>query len=104
MEKIVFETDVGEEEFTVIADTKLQGKNYILLTDSPENEEEGSFLVLRDNSSAGDEYASYEEIEDELILMKQTPFFKGDSELEKMKRIASVVSLPRWRHLFGRVG
>ena len=65
LEKIIFETEDGEEEFTVIADTKLQGKNYILLTDSPDNDEEGSFLVLRDNSSAGDEYASYEEIEDE---------------------------------------
>ena len=65
MEKIVFETEDGEEEFTVLADTKLQGRNYILLTDSPDNSEEGSFLVLRDDSAEGDPYASYEEIEDE---------------------------------------
>ena len=69
----------------MIADTKLQGKNYILLTDSPDSSDEGSFLVLRDNSSAGDEYASYEEIEDEEELSAVIKIFNellDDIDLE----------------------
>lgn len=48
--------------------------------------------VIVPNMGMLDRSISYEEIEDELHLMKQTPFFKDDSELENMKRIASVVS------------
>ena len=49
--------------------------------------------VIVPNMGMLDRNISYEEIKEELNLMKQTPFFKDDSELERMKRIASVVSL-----------
>ncbi len=49
--------------------------------------------VIVPNMGMLDRSISYEEIEDELNLMKQTPFFKDDSELKKMKRRASAVSI-----------
>ncbi len=49
--------------------------------------------VIVPNMRMLDRSISYEDIEDELNLMKQMPFFKDDSELERMKRIASVVSV-----------
>ncbi len=64
MDRIVFETDEGKEEYYVLEQTMLGGKNYILVTDSLDSEE-GSFLILRDESGNEDEFASYVEISDE---------------------------------------
>ena len=38
MEKIKFETDNGVEEFYVIDETRISGRNYILVSDSLEDE------------------------------------------------------------------
>lgn len=64
MDRIIFETDEGNEEFYILEQTMLGGRNYILVTDSPDSEE-GSFLILKDTSENEDEFASYEEIMDE---------------------------------------
>ena len=61
--KVVFNTDDGEEEFYVLEQTMLGGLNYILVTDDPEDEE-GSFLILREDGSEED-IVSYEPLEDE---------------------------------------
>ena len=53
-DKIVFETEEGKEEYYILAETKLGGKNYILVTDDKESME-GSFLVLKEDSSRGTE-------------------------------------------------
>ena len=64
-EKIVFETEDGKEEYFILAETKLGGNNYILVTDDKDGME-GSFLVLKENSSRGtDGIASYEIPEDD---------------------------------------
>ncbi len=58
-DRIVFETEEGKEEYYILAETKLGGKNYILVTDDKESME-GSFLVLKEDSSHGtDGIASY---------------------------------------------
>ena len=39
-EKIIFETDEGEEEFYIIDDTKINEVNYILVTDAADPDAE----------------------------------------------------------------
>ena len=59
MEKIVF-TPAGEEavEFYVLEQTRLGGIDYILVTDS--EEDDGEALILRDMSAPEEEEAVYE--------------------------------------------
>ncbi len=62
-EKIVFETEDGNEEFYVLEQTTIAGTNYILVTNDPEAEE-ADFLVLKEESST-DGIASYVVPEDD---------------------------------------
>ncbi|MCM1040084.1 MAG: DUF1292 domain-containing protein [Ruminococcus sp.] len=59
MEKIVFRPE-GEEpvEFYVLEQTRLGGIDYILVTDT--EEEDGEALILRDTSKEGETEAVYE--------------------------------------------
>ncbi len=66
MEKIKFETDNGVEEFYVIDETRISGRNYILVSDSLEDEAEA--MILRDDSSETDTEAVYVPVEDEAEL------------------------------------
>lgn len=63
-EKITFETEEGTLELYVLEETKLFGKNYILVTDDLEGEE-GSFFVLKEEGEDEGDFASYTEVEDE---------------------------------------
>ena len=64
MEKIVF-TPAGEEavEFYVLEQTRLGGIDYILVTDS--EEDDGEALILRDMSAPEEEEAVYEIVADD---------------------------------------
>ena len=64
MEKIVF-TPAGEEavEFYVLEQTRLGGIDYILVTDS--EEDDGEALILRDMSAPEEEEAVYEIVTDD---------------------------------------
>lgn len=73
-EKIVFETEDGTEEFFVLEQTMLGGINYILVTDDIDGEE-GSFLILKEVSESEDEFASYENVEDENELRAVVSIF-----------------------------
>lgn len=65
MEKLIFETEDGEEEFFVLEQTQLCGMNYILVTDDMESEE-GSFLILKEEKESGEkDMISYTILEDE---------------------------------------
>lgn len=65
MEKIIFETEDGEEEFFVLEQTQLCGMNYILVTDDMESEE-GSFLILKEEKDSSEEdVVAYSILEDE---------------------------------------
>lgn len=68
MEKITFvQEDTGEEtEFFVLEETRLNGKDYILVTDSEDDDAEA--LILRDLSADGDMEAVYEIVEDDQEL------------------------------------
>ena len=70
---ITLQTEDGETvTFYVLEETKMNGENYLLVTDS--EEEDGDCYLLRDKSKPEDPEASYEFVED-------------DGELEYMSRI-----------------
>lgn len=72
-DKIVFESEDGDEEFYVLEQTMLGGINYLLVTDDAESEE-GSFLILKEEQADG-EYVSYDIVEDEKTLNAVIPVF-----------------------------
>ena len=68
MEKIKFcfqDTDEAAE-FFVLEQTRINGVDYILVTDSEEDDAEA--LILKDLSSDGEQEALYEVVEDVLEL------------------------------------
>ena len=78
MEKIKFTFEDTKEvvEFFVLEQTRVNGSNYILVTDSEEDEAE--CLILKDTSAAEDTESLYEIVEDDreqtaiLLLMKDS--------------------------------
>lgn len=68
MEKIkfTFEDTKEEVEFFVLEQTRVSGNNYILVTDSEEDEAE--CLILKDTSRAEDTESLYVIVEDEAEL------------------------------------
>lgn len=85
MEKIQFMPEEGgpKEEFFVLEEARLAGRNYLLVTDSEEGD--GEALILReqtaasaDEDGAGQGETSYEIVEDDtelsavLLLMRDT--------------------------------
>lgn len=64
MEKLEFISENGEKlELFVIEETRINGINYLLVSESEDDEAEA--YILRDTSEQTDEEASYEFIEDE---------------------------------------
>ena len=76
MEKIkfTFEDTKGEVEFFVLEQTRVSGKNYILVTDSEEDEAE--CLILKDMSTTEDTESLYEIVEDEVELSAVLKIFE----------------------------
>lgn len=85
VEKIVFDTDEGEVEFYVLDDTRINGVNYILVTDSEDPEaEEIEVLILKDVSKDEDGESVYEVVEDEKEIQAVAPLFEeslGDVDI-----------------------
>lgn len=74
-EKITLETDTGElVDFYVLEETRINGMNYLLVTDSEEDDEEGECYILKDVSKAEDSEAVYE-------------FVENDDEMDYLYRI-----------------
>ncbi len=64
-DKITMETDSGEAvEFYVVEETRIHGKNYLLVTDAQEDED-GACYILKDVSGENDPQAAYEFVEDD---------------------------------------
>lgn len=63
--KITLVDDEQTIEFYVLEETKLNGKNYLLVTDAEDDDEDGDCYILRDMSDANDAEALYEFVEDE---------------------------------------
>ncbi len=76
MEKIVFSPD-GENQvaFYVLEQTRLGGKNYILVTDALDGD--GDALILKDLSDESDEEAIYEIVEDDAELEAVATVFEN---------------------------
>ncbi|MBO4291662.1 MAG: DUF1292 domain-containing protein [Lachnospiraceae bacterium] len=84
MEKITF-TPEGEEpvEFYVLEQTRIGGKNYILVTDAEEGD--GEALILKDLSEDGEAESVYEIVEDDDELSAVAGVFENmleDIELD----------------------
>ncbi len=84
LEKITF-TPEGEEpvEFYVLEQTRIGGKNYILVTDAEEGD--GEALILKDLSEDGEAESIYEIVEDDEELSAVAGVFENmleDIELD----------------------
>ncbi len=88
-EKITLQTDTGESvDFYVLEETRINGMNYLMVTDSEEDDEEGDCYILKDVSRAEDSEAIYEFVEndDELdYLFRIFTELLADTELDIRK-------------------
>ena len=76
MDKIVFTPDGGEPvRFYVLEQTRLGGIDYILVTDS--EDEDGEALILRDTSSLEEDEAVYEIVTDDEELNAVAAVFQN---------------------------
>lgn len=83
MEKIQFETEEGLIEFYVLDETRISGRNYLLVADSTEDEADA--MILKDVSGETDTEAVYEPVDDDTELMAVAKVFEeslGDIEFE----------------------
>ncbi len=85
IDTIEFENEDGEiVDFYVLEQTMLSGTNYILVTDSNEDEE-GECLILKETMMESDDVAIYEIVEDDKELASVSKIFSellGDIDLE----------------------
>lgn len=84
MEKIEFNFDNEKVGFYVLEETKINGVNYILVTDEEEGDAEA--LILKDLSKSEDEEAVYEIVEDDTELDIVSKIFSEileDIDIEK---------------------
>ena len=67
MEKLTFVTDDNENvELYIIEETRVNGVNYLLVTDSSDEEDtDAECYILKDTSSEADADAVYEFVEDD---------------------------------------
>lgn len=84
---IIFTTDDGEEvTFSVLEQTTLGGVNYLLVTEDTEDEEDGSFLILKeDRGDGGDDMVEFSVVEDDGELQAVAKIFNellDDFDLE----------------------
>ena len=76
MDKIVFTPEGGEPvRFYVLAQTRLGGIDYILVTDSEDGD--GEALILRDTSSLDEDEAVYEIVTDDEELNAVAAVFQN---------------------------
>ena len=85
---ITMVTEDGDEVvFSVLEETRIHGKDYLLVTDAPEDED-GECYILKDVSGENDSEALFEFVEDDKELDGVMGIFEAlledaDGELEK---------------------
>jgi hypothetical protein len=88
-EKITLLTDDGESvDFYVLEETRVNGMDYLMVTDSEEDDEEGECYILKDISGSEDSEAVYEFVEndDELdYLFKIFTELMSDMDIDLKK-------------------
>jgi len=77
MEKIMFETDEeGIVEFFVLEQTRINGINYLMVTESDdEGVEEAVAYILKDTSASTEEEAVYENVDIDIIVIIEQVLF-----------------------------
>lgn len=87
-EKIIFTTQDNEEiEFYVLEQTRINGRNYLLIADSDEEDGEANALILKEKDSAEDETV-YDVVEDDEELDAVSKVFEqmlDDIDIEMNK-------------------
>ena len=74
--KIIFTDENGEEDiYYIIEETRLGNVDYIMVTDSPDEEEDADAFILKDISKPEDEEAVYEFVEDDKELEALSEIF-----------------------------
>lgn len=64
--RIALETDDGDYvDFYVLEETKINGMNYLLVTDSSDEDEDGTCYILKDLSKTEEADAVYQFVEDD---------------------------------------
>lgn len=84
--KITLVDDDQTLEFYVVEETRLNGVNYLLVTDTEDEEEDGDCYILKDMSKPEDMEALYEFVEDDDEmdgLMKIFSELLEDVDIEK---------------------
>lgn len=85
MEKLIFQDENGDSaEFYVLEQTRVRGIDYLLVSDS--EEEDGECLILKDTAAAESSESVYEIVEDEQELDALLTIFGqllDDVEIEK---------------------
>lgn len=84
MDKISFTFDDGEAEFFVLDQTRINGRNYLLVAESTEDEAEA--LILKDMAPEDALESVYEIVEDDTELTAVAKVFEetiGDIEFER---------------------
>jgi len=87
LEKIVFTTEDGDVECFILDETRINEKNYILVTDSkdPENDEEMEVMILKEESVDENGEATYDFIDDDKELEVVAKLFEeslGDIDID----------------------
>ena len=76
-EKITLQTDAGESvELYVLEETRISGMNYLMVTDSGKDDEDGECYSLKDVSGPEESEAVYE-------------FVENDDELDYLTKISA---------------
>lgn len=87
-EKIIFTTQDNEEiEFYVLEQTRINGRNYLLIADSDEEDGEANALILKEKDSEEDETV-YDVVEDDEELDAVSKVFEqmlDDIDIEMNK-------------------
>ncbi len=85
--QITLQADGEEVRFYVLEETRINGMNYLLVTDC-EEEEDGECYILKDTSSDEEEEAVYEFVENDAELDYMFKIFTellGDEDVEIVK-------------------
>ncbi len=77
LNEIIFTTEDGEEVvFQVLEQTRLGGRDYLLVCTTVEDEEQREALILKDVSEETDEEAIYDIVEDDQELKMVAEIFE----------------------------
>lgn len=88
-EKITLQTEDGElVDFFVLEETRINGMNYLLVTDEEDEDADGECYILKDTSKAEEAEAVYQFVEDDDELNDLFQIFTqllddADVELQK---------------------